>query len=98
MRLAENTALILIDIQQGFDDLYYWGGGRNNPQAEEVAASLLGLWRKETFFSMLTNNPSVDFNVAIASTCLIVVSGALAGLFPALKASKVQPIEALRDE
>ncbi len=43
-------------------------------------------------------HPSVDFNVAIASTCLIVVSGALAGLFPALKASKVQPIEALRDE
>jgi len=43
-------------------------------------------------------HPSVDFNVAIASTCLIIVSGALAGLFPALKASKVQPIEALRDE
>ena len=43
-------------------------------------------------------HPAVDFNVAIAATLLIIVSGALAGLFPALKASKVQPVEALRDE
>ena len=42
--------------------------------------------------------PSVDFNVAISATMLIIISGALAGLFPALKASRVQPVEALRDE
>lgn len=42
--------------------------------------------------------PEVDFNVAIAATVLIIVSGALAGLFPALKAAKVQPVEALRSE
>ncbi|MCW3084589.1 MAG: hypothetical protein JWP12_1955 [Bacteroidetes bacterium] len=42
--------------------------------------------------------PEVDFNVAISATLLIVVSGALAGLFPALKAAKVQPVEALRSE
>jgi nicotinamidase-related amidase len=47
MIIKKNTALVLIDIQQGFDDLHYWGGGRNNPQAE-VAASLLGLWRKNS--------------------------------------------------
>jgi len=43
-------------------------------------------------------HPSVDFNVAIAATLLIILSGALAGLFPALKASRVQPVEALRTE
>ncbi len=43
-------------------------------------------------------HPSVDFNVAVAATLLIILSGALAGLFPALKASRVQPVEALRTE
>lgn len=44
------------------------------------------------------HQPEVDFNVAISATLLIIVSGALAGLFPALKAAKVQPVEALRSE
>ena len=42
--------------------------------------------------------PEVDFNVAISATLLIILSGALAGLFPALKAAKVEPVEALRSE
>lgn len=38
-------ALLVIDVQLGFDDLTYWGGRRNNPQAEANAAHLLGLFR-----------------------------------------------------
>ena len=42
---SDRPALILIDIQQGFDNIDYWGGQRNNPNAEENASELLGLWR-----------------------------------------------------
>jgi nicotinamidase-related amidase len=42
----DNPALILVDIQRGFEDITYWGGQRNNPGAEENAATLLNLWRK----------------------------------------------------
>ncbi len=43
--LRINPALILIDLQKGFDDIDYWGGQRNNPNAEQHAAELLQLWR-----------------------------------------------------
>lgn len=42
-------------------------------------------------------NPTVGLNEAIKSTVLLVVAGTVAGLFPAVKAARVRPIEALRD-
>lgn len=43
----ENTpALILIDVQKGFEDVQYWGGERNNPDAEINMVKLLVFWRK----------------------------------------------------
>jgi nicotinamidase-related amidase len=44
---TDRPALILIDIQKGFDNIEYWGGQRNNPNAEENAAELLRLWREK---------------------------------------------------
>ena len=41
----DKPALILIDIQKGFEDIAYWGGQRNNSDAEKNAAALLRLWR-----------------------------------------------------
>lgn len=43
-------------------------------------------------------NPTVSLAIAFEVTVVLVVAGALAGLFPALKALKVKPVEALRDE
>lgn len=43
-------------------------------------------------------NPTVDLSIAIKVTAVLIVAGAIAGLFPAIKATKVKPVEALRDE
>ena len=43
-------------------------------------------------------SPEADFSIAVGATILLVVAGALAGFFPALRASRIKPIEALRDE
>lgn len=42
---TNKPALILIDIQKGFDNIDYWGGQRNNLNAEDNAGEILKLWR-----------------------------------------------------
>lgn len=44
------------------------------------------------------SNPTVDISIAVKVTIALIIAGALAGLFPALNAIKVKPVEALRDE
>ncbi|MCS6822979.1 MAG: ABC transporter permease [Cytophagaceae bacterium] len=44
------------------------------------------------------SNPEVDINVAITAIVLLVITGALAGLFPAMRAANINPVEALKDE
>lgn len=41
------------------------------------------------------NRPEVDFQAAITALIILVISGALAGLVPALRAAHVKPVEAL---
>lgn len=45
MKIQDKPALLLIDIQKGFEDLDYWGVNRNNPDAEKKAGILLNFWR-----------------------------------------------------
>lgn len=46
-KINKPAALILIDIQKGFDNIEYWGGQRNNLNAEENASEILNLWREK---------------------------------------------------
>jgi len=48
------------------------------------------------FEAKMFSNPTVDIGIAIQATVTLIVAGTLAGLFPARKATKIRPIEALR--
>lgn len=43
-------------------------------------------------------NPSVNFNVALTTVFVLIIAGAVAGFFPAWRAARIKPIEALREE
>ncbi|MCQ2142722.1 MAG: ABC transporter permease [Bacteroidales bacterium] len=44
----------------------------------------------------ILKDPTVGLSVAVGATVVLIVAGTIAGLMPAIKASKVKPIEALR--
>ena len=43
-------------------------------------------------------NPDINIPTVIGATFLLIISGTLAGYFPARNAANIKPIEALRDE
>ncbi|MFF1558288.1 cysteine hydrolase family protein [Streptomyces sp. NPDC058279] len=45
IELAPNSALLVIDVQKGFDDASFWGP-RNNPAAEANLAALMDAWQE----------------------------------------------------
>ena len=44
------------------------------------------------------SHPEINMETAVIATFILIVAGALAGLFPAIKAANINPIEALRTE
>ncbi|WP_329412415.1 cysteine hydrolase [Streptomyces sp. NBC_00704] len=44
MDIAENAALVVVDVQKGFEELEYWGA-RNNPGADDNIAALVDAWQ-----------------------------------------------------
>ena len=45
MKIEDKPALILVDIQKGLDEFEYYGGNRNNLDAEQKMRQLLDFWR-----------------------------------------------------
>jgi nicotinamidase-related amidase len=64
MKLSKNDrpALVLIDIQKAFDDINYWGGSRNNPDAEKKSRRLLDYWRENNLPLFHIQHTSVSAN------------------------------------
>ena len=50
-----------------------------------------GMWSSTVF-----HDPTVDLKIAIQATLTLIIAGTLAGFFPARKAVRIRPIEALR--
>lgn len=63
-----------------------------------AGVGLLELARKFMPASDFFRNPEVNINVAVSAVVLLIFAGALAGFVPALRAARIEPIEALRDE
>jgi putative ABC transport system permease protein len=63
-----------------------------------LGVGLLELISKKMPPTEFFRNPEADFSVAVAATVLLILAGAVAGLFPAIKAARVNPVVALRDE
>ena len=64
---------------------------------------VIGVWGLELFSyldlrSASFNNPSIDIKTALLASLILIISGILAGILPAVKAMKIKPIEALRFE
>ncbi|MFJ6719105.1 cysteine hydrolase family protein [Streptomyces sp. NPDC091259] len=45
IEIAPNSALLVIDVQKGFDEEAFWGP-RNNPAAEANTAALMDAWQR----------------------------------------------------
>ena len=58
--MEKNTALLVVDVQRGFDQTTYWGGHRNNPEAEQKMAQLLAAWREHKLPVIHVKHDSVN--------------------------------------
>ncbi|MGW1216539.1 cysteine hydrolase family protein [Streptomyces sp. NPDC002499] len=44
MEISENAALVVVDVQKGFEEADFWGP-RNNPGADDNIARLIDVWQ-----------------------------------------------------
>jgi putative ABC transport system permease protein len=59
-----------------------------------VLLEVLAMFIDHEFFT----NPTINFGVCLGALILLIIAGALSGLLPAIRAVRIRPVEALRDE
>jgi putative ABC transport system permease protein len=66
----------------------------------QILDMTVGQSRMEMFGQSIKmlDNPTVGLGTAIGATVVLIVAGTIAGIFPAMQAARVKPIEALRAE
>jgi len=66
-----------------------------------LACSTLVVWLMSTAAgegSQFFTRPEVDLKVGLIALLILVISGAITGFIPAMQASRVNPVVALKDE
>ena len=63
-----------------------------------LGVALIEGMRKVGVNSDFFKDPEIDFGLAIFATVLLVVSGAFAGLIPSIRAARIEPVIALRED
>ena len=71
-----------------------FGGGLRELIAKEMGEAEQGEKAEDSV--TVFKDPSVDSNIVIAATIVLVIAGIIAGYVPAKRAVKIKPIEALR--
>ncbi|MCX4716942.1 cysteine hydrolase [Streptomyces virginiae] len=66
IEIAPNSALLVIDVQKGFDEESIWGP-RNNPAAEDNIAALMDAWRTAGRPVVLVRHASVQPGSVLAA-------------------------------
>ncbi len=57
--MSDRPALLVIDVQQGFDNSEYWGA-RDNPACEQNIEALLSHWRRHAWPVVFVQHDSTD--------------------------------------
>jgi len=63
-----------------------------------VASGILIIGSMSGIKSDFFRTPHVDLSVVIAATIILIVSGAIAGLIPAISAARINPVLAMKSD
>ncbi|WP_025156386.1 hypothetical protein [Leifsonia aquatica] len=69
----DRPALVIVDVQKGFDDAAFWGRG-DNPRCETNIAALLAHWRRhsaETLAAVTATNLHGEFATVVSTAELL---------------------------